>query len=250
VVVARETVIVKRQAPDRSRLEHRRTLAGQAVGERTGLFTVPRILAADDAGGEITFERLTLTDFRTALVDPGRRLELIDQAALALAAIHTHLEVGRDSRRCPPGALGMDLRRPQVPLHGDYGMRNVFIQSAGPLAVIDWSNADWIAVDADLAPPEVDLAVFLISLFHRRLLARWPPEGRRDLTRRFLATYAAAAPHGVDLASLAAAVRATAPGFARLTRRRIGLVPALACRHALIDLKLFLSRLGPDDLSR
>ena len=76
------------------------------------------------------------------------------------------------------------------------------------------------------------------------MLGPWPVPQRHELARRFLASYAATAPHGVDLASLQAVVARLAPAFGRMLRRRKGVLHALACHHATIDLGFFLRRLA------
>src|SRR4029078_9064369 len=59
--------VLKTQPPGESRRERLRTEAGGEVGRKTGLFAVPRILAFDDALGQITFERLQLENVRHLL---------------------------------------------------------------------------------------------------------------------------------------------------------------------------------------
>jgi hypothetical protein len=238
-VSVRGDTVVKIQEPGASRRERLRTLAGREVGRRTGLFVVPEILSFDDAGGQIVFERLSLTWLREAISDPSRSIELVGRAAAALAAIHGHMESTEGATVASPAGT-----RP-VPLHGDFGMRNVFhLPDSDDIAIIDWSNADWIGFDADLGPPEVDVAVFLMSLFHRRAFGPWPISRRHDVARHFLATYSSASPYGLDLDFLGEVVAASTPSFNRQTRRRKGALRALGYRYNMLDLHLFLRRLS------
>jgi hypothetical protein len=235
-VSIRADVVVKVQEPEGSRRERLRTLAGGEVGRATGLFVVPDIVAFDDARGELSFRRLQLMSFRQALSQTGRSMELADRAGRALAAIHGGMQSGAK-------ASGSVARL--VPLHGDFGMRNVFwLADSQALAIIDWSNADWTGVDADVGVPEIDLAVFLISLFHRRIFGPWPIAQRHQVARRFLSAYSTAAPYGLDVEVLRSVVAGMSPAFIRMNRRRKGSLHALGCRHALIDLKFFLRRLS------
>lgn len=239
VVSIREDVVVKVQEPGASRRERLRTMAGAKVGARTGLFDVPRIVSFDDERGEIVFERLQLTWLREALADATRSMELVGRVARALAAIHGEMEPA-------PGALTADTATggAGVPLHGDFGMRNVFhLGQSDQLAIIDWSNADWMGFGADIGPAEIDVAVFLMSLFQRRLFEPFPIARRREVALHFLTAYADAAPLGLDLDRLGATVAAASPGFNRLTRRRKGALLALGYGHSLLDLRLFLRRL-------
>ena len=231
-------MVVKVQEPGASRRERLRTMAGREVGLRTGLFVVPAVLGFDDERGEIAFERLQLTWFREALSASGRSLELVGRAGAALAAIHGQMCLPETAARAASGD------RRLVPLHGDFGMRNVFYLTATDgLAIIDWSNADWIGVEGDVGPPEADVAVFLMSLFHRRVFGPWPIARRYDVAQRFLSAYADASPHGLDLEALRRLVVERTPHFHQQTRRRKGRLRALGYRHNLYDLRFFLRRL-------
>jgi hypothetical protein len=141
--------------------------------------------------------------------------------------------------------MGTGPTREPVPLHGDFGMRNVFcLPDSDRIAIIDWSNAGWIEFDADLGPAEIDVAVFLMSLFQRRVFGPWPISRRHDVACHFLTAYSSASPHGLDLDILGEIVATNTPGFNRQTRRRKGIFLALGYRHNMVDLRLFLRRLS------
>jgi tRNA A-37 threonylcarbamoyl transferase component Bud32 len=232
-------VIVKLQDPVASRRERLRTQAAWDVSQRTRLFVVPRILSFDDARGEIVFERLALTGAQEILSDRNRSTDLVVAAARALAAIHRHLGVEEPNR--DPGTR-------LVPLHGDFGLTNIHLSADGQLALIDWSNADWTGIDADRGVPEIDLAVFLISLFHRRLFGPCPLHQRQRLARHFLATYASESLYGIVPGTLRAVVRAVVPKFNELTRRRKGQLRALGYRHSMFELHFFIHHLPAERL--
>jgi hypothetical protein len=244
-VSLRDNMVVKVQEPSASRRERLRTLAGRKVGQETGLFVVPEIVSFDDARGEIVFERLHLTKLREVLSDRGRGMEVLGRAAKVLAAIHGRMEPGEGARRTLAGAPGGSARRDLVPLHGDFVVFNIlFLPASDRMVVIDWANADWIGVDADLGAPEIDIAVFLISLFHRRAFGPWPVAGRHEVARHFLTTYETASPYGLDIGCLRAIVAAITPSFIQQTRRARGRLRALGYRHGMVDLDLFLRRLS------
>jgi hypothetical protein len=249
-VSIRDDVIVKTQERGASQRERLRTLAGRTVGEQTGLFVVPQIVAFDDARGEIVFERLPVVGLQAALSEPDRSVEIVGRAARALAAIHGRMELGKTATATYPGAMGISQHRNLVPLHGDFAITNVlYLPALDRIAIIDWANAVWIGVDADLGAPEIDIAVFLTSLFHRRLFSPWSIPRRHELARHFLAKYASASPHGLDIGALSAIVATTTPTFIQLTRRLRGSFRAMAYRHAMIDLELFVRRLSRDGLA-
>ena len=248
-VEVRDNVVVKRQEPGASRKERLRTLAGRKVGLETGLFTVPDVLSYDDARGEIVFERLQLTGLRVALTDPVGGMEMAGGAAQVLAAIHGRMELA-EAAPGVTGPTGTGGHRELVPLHGDFGIANVLYNPpTARIAVIDWSNAGWTGVDADLGAPETDVAVFVMSLFHRRLFEGTRVARRHDAARHFLATYAAAGPYGLDLVLLRQVVARTTPAFVRLARLLKGNIRSLAYRHGVVDLSWFLRRLSHDGLT-
>jgi tRNA A-37 threonylcarbamoyl transferase component Bud32 len=230
--------VTKIQEPAASRRERLRTQAGLEVGQRTGLFMVPGIVSFDDSRGEIVFERLRLTGIRQLLSDRSRSMDLVGRVAEVLAAIHRMME---------PRNLEMG----PVPLHGDFGMRNIFcITDSDRIVIIDWANADWTGVDADRGAPEIDLAVFLMSLFQRRPFGPWPLSRRHEVARHFLRTYASLSPNGLDVHTLRAIVAATKSSFIRRQRQRKGNFRALGYRHSMIDLGLFLRRLSAQDFTK
>jgi len=222
-------------------------MAGRRVGQRTGLFIVPDIVSFDDSRGEIVFERLYATGLRQALSDRARSMELVGRAARALAAIHNQMEAGETTAGGGSRETASGRGRGPVLLHGDFGVNNVFYLSGSDrIAIIDWANADWIGIDEPLGAPEIDVAVFLLSLFQRRVFEPAPIFRRREVARHFLSTYAAASPLGLDLDQLRATVTRFARAYARFDREFKGNVRALARRHSLIDLDLFLRRLSKE----
>jgi hypothetical protein len=244
-------VVVKTQSPLKSHRERLRTLAGRTVGLATGLFVVPEIRSFDDEQGTIVFERLATSALLPALADRPRGTQLIWRVARALAAIHKDLQAEGKKGIARGGIATVGAHRTAVPLHGDFAIVNVLLlPESDRIAIIDWSNADWTGVDTDLGAPEIDLAVFLMSLFHRRMFDSWQVFHRYEVARQFLAAYASESPHGLDIETLSAIVTAAAPRFNRLTRRRKGRFLALSHSHAMIDLRLFLRRLSKDDLPR
>jgi len=236
-VSVRDKTVVKVQEPAASRKERLRTLAGKRVGEQTGLFVVPDIVSFNDAEGEIVFERLPLIPFREALSRTDQSFDLIRRAAMSLAGVHGRMASAEVSD------TKLESKPNSVPLHGDFGMHNVcYLPASDEIALIDWANAGWTGVESDVGEPEIDVAVFLVSLFHRRPLGPWPVSQRHELARHFLEVYASTA-GGLSLQRLRSIVAAIAPGHARMTRRLKGRLRALSYYHSFIDLYFFLGRL-------
>ena len=177
-------------------------------------------------------------------------MDIVGRAAGVLVAIHQQMKPGDPTGETGPVKEHIGVARGPVPLHGDFGLRNIFcLAGSERLVVIDWANADWIGIEADLGAPEVDLAVFLISLFHRRAFSPWPISWRHEGASHFLKTYASTSPRGVDIDTLKAIVAAITPSFNRRHRRRKGSLRALGYRHSMIDLDFFLRRLSRQDFA-
>jgi tRNA A-37 threonylcarbamoyl transferase component Bud32 len=223
--------VLKRQASEKARFEHRRTEFGMRAGETTGLFRVPRIHSFDDAAGEIVFERLhgfePLSDLLRAY--PSTAF-LAERAGAALAAIHS-FEASEDGNA--------------VRLHGDFGCGNILYSSArDELAIIDWAIAQWLEQPASTMfdSPSVDLATFLLPLFWRRPFSPYSIPAPEDLAGRFLASYQARCgrPFGGSLlrSELAPITRC----WTVYSVRRQGAIRALLYHRSVRRLQRFIDR--------
>ena len=151
-------LLIKRQPPERSRLERVRAQFGARVATECGLFEVPEIISHDDASGEIAFRFVSDSVPLRALLIDRTDPELMERAGRALAAIHD---------------AGADATGSEVSWHGDYGMENIlYSETRDRLTVVDWSNAAWALQPVERARgnPGLDLGIALISLFHHRIL--------------------------------------------------------------------------------
>lgn len=207
--------VVKEQAQAAAALELAKTLRAGEIGRRSGLFSVPPVLAAH--AGRIEFARIAgLQPLRATLGSPGWESR-VAAAAAALAEIHRSLVL--PECRPVPGLPSRNLHF----LHGDYSPTNVQIDPSGTLWILDWAAADWLGPLATVGPVSVDLATFVLPLFWQRPgdpLAVPDPEGR---ARRFLDTY-----------SQLAAIDPEFPAIARhLQRRRLPQAAGLLSRSGI-----------------
>ena len=151
-------LLIKRQSPERSRLERVRAQFGARVASECGLFEVPEIISHDDASGEIAFRFVSDSVPLRALFIDRTDPELPKRAGRALAAIHD---------------AGADATGSEVSWHGDYGLENIlYSETRDRLTIVDWSNAAWALQPAERARgnPGLDLGIALVSLFHDRIL--------------------------------------------------------------------------------
>ncbi len=146
--------LIKRQSPERSRVERERSQFGARVSSSCGDFSVPDVLSYDDDAGEIVFRFVPkAVPLKTYLIKRPTP-ELLERTGHALACIHTACS---------------DSEETNVYWHGDFGMGNLlYTESRDELTIVDWNNAHW-----SLEPPErsrgpagLDLGIAILSLFH------------------------------------------------------------------------------------
>ncbi len=239
-----EDRVIKRQRPEDARLERERTERAARVAELTGLFHVPRIEDFDESSGSIVFERLPGAVPLSQLLleeEPGAAKEHMSRCGQILAAIHERLEPAPSDAPAPPG---------HVALHGDFGLGNLLFDAGlDRYVVVDWATTRWLGrLGQAQGPPAVDLSVFLVSLFWRRLPSRHAIRGVGPLGRAFLDQYAEGRTDGLRLPELLELVPELARRYSASQLRRIGLAQLLRY-PSLWQLRAFLWNL-PDARSR
>ncbi|MCB9780220.1 MAG: hypothetical protein H6742_16755 [Alphaproteobacteria bacterium] len=185
-----DDVVVKVQSPAAARCEADRTRRGAEVAAATGLFSVPALLAHDEAAGRLVFERVPdIVPIRERLDGPARD-RWLDRAAAVLVALHAGLAPGAGDSAAPPA---LDGRLPPVPLHGDFSTTNVQVQAGTDrLWILDWSAPAWLPPGLGRGAPSFDLAAFVLPLFWQRPGDPNPVPRPEAAAGRFLGRWAAA----------------------------------------------------------
>ena len=190
LVELRDDRVVKTQDPAIARVEAEKSRLGAEIGERCGLFAVPRLLSQDPEAGRLVFAKVPgLRPLRALLGQPGWQARC-DRAAAALVEIHAALRLPGELARRLPATLDGELS--PVFLHGDYSPTNLQVQEGSDqLWILDWSAPAWLPPLATQGAPSLDLAAFVLPLFWQRPgdpLAVPRPELRAE---RFLRAWAA-----------------------------------------------------------
>ncbi len=157
--------VIKKGNPERLRLEAYRTMRAFEIGERSGLFRVPRVLDYDESKGILVLERLhDITTFRAALTASDEGRVLVHEVAVCLATIHKHLHLPADMHvPLPPG---YSFPGPCVALHGDLSANNVFVATSEPrIVILDWQASPVIGGEATVGTPYFDVAWFVYNIF-------------------------------------------------------------------------------------
>ncbi len=246
--------VIKQQEPERARLEWRRTLAGREVGRATGLFRVPRIESYDEATGTLVLDRIHgIVPLSLVVWEHPAPEALASRAARALVAIHSQLELPEDAPGPPASSTDQSEWR-AVPIHGDFGLTNLFLSvEDDELVIIDWCTARWMPQNLVRAPASVDLVSFLVSVFYRRYLNPFAlrfVRGVEAIGRSFLETYAREAPKGICTDELRSMTSVLVPVFAARRRAYDGALRALACRPSLWHLSKFVGSVSFDTGSK
>lgn len=189
-------VLIKTGPPKTMRLEVVKTEAARRVGEETGLFHVPEILAHDVKEGRVSY-RLVRDVEPVGFVETAERLGegLPERIGEAAAAVHRLLHLPDEfNRRLPSDLLWPKV--PEVTLHGDLTGRNILVRRKdGALFLTDWVTSYRIGETNTLGPPWFDLGWF-VRWQHLRAGARPVPSAARRACTRMLIRYLACNPCG------------------------------------------------------
>jgi Ser/Thr protein kinase RdoA (MazF antagonist) len=145
-----------------------------------------------------------------------RAVQRFEQLGRAVAAAH--------QRPLPTGGRLLMPRTPApgplVWLHGDLALQNVMIDDDGAIVLLDWAPAAWLG-EGEIAPAGVDLAMLMMSIFHRHLLHNFEP-GVEAQAEAALRGYAALARPDWAPAALAPVVRTLLRRYAVFRWRAVG----------------------------
>lgn len=195
--------VVKTIDPTHAPVEAEVTRLAQAVGVKTGLFRVPRVLAHDADTGSITFERLhglvTLGQFLAGDRDGH---ELLARAGEAIAAVHAHMCLPAPLKFAAPASLQSDPSD-EVAIHGDFNTLNsCYIPDADELVLLDWSTAPALSEKITTGSRYIDLAQFVRSLLIHQAGHIRACKLFSNRSRAFLAGYQRRAGLSVDMDAL------------------------------------------------
>lgn len=171
------------------RAEAIRTRQGAAIGEATGLFSVPDVISAE--GRRLVTTLVPgIVPLRQALHEATRQeaIRIACWAGRVLAAIHTRKEpeFGGSS----VGWRGSFTRPDPVWVHGDFGMTNVQIRvKDGTIVVLDWAPPAWARELSYRASSHWDVALFLVDMAYQRPRDPLFIRKTRTLSSAFLTAY-------------------------------------------------------------
>lgn len=189
-LVFTENTVVKYQSVKKTHVEMIKSKQAAAIGNDTGLFSVPRIISHDSVKGSITFERFYgLRDLRETLLEFPSSDELLIRLGKVLAIIHNQLRLPEDLATAVSDTE-LKLRTRPVFIHGDFSYINIFYsQDRDEFVIIDWSTTTWLGNDGTVGPCYIDLGIFIKSLFTRHLFIHSSIKNLEDLCLLFLKSY-------------------------------------------------------------
>ncbi len=175
------------------------TQAAHALSASTDFYYTPRVLGYSVVDQVLCLEYLNdLIPLRDLLEEDRTAFWVLSLVARSLAFIHANLQIPAARRvPVPPGWM-MGEQKP-VPIHGDFNLINVSWQTTSDrLIILDWSPAPSLDFVATVGPRELDIALFLRSLFLQqnhlcRAIRRY--SALRDA---FLNEYQSSSPVGID----------------------------------------------------
>jgi len=158
--------ILKRGSPEQLTIEAEKTRLAHELGNSSGLFHAPRVIAVDADAGSLELDRLTGIRQLSSVV--GRDAdweEIMIGVGRAVAVVHDQMRMPASLARSMPEAWRVGSGDP-VALHGDLTVWNVHVADTEPRPVLlDWSFAPRLGLDATIGPREFDLTCLMRSCF-------------------------------------------------------------------------------------
>jgi tRNA A-37 threonylcarbamoyl transferase component Bud32 len=209
--------VVKRGAPALLRIEAEKTRQAQRIGERSGLFRAPRVLALDEEAGRLELERIEgIAPLIARLRSRSESGALLARLGRSLAALHADM-VLPDEMTLPLPADWSSRHGEDVVIHGDLSVQNVQLCAGDEsIAILDFSMSPWLALPGTVGDSLIDLSWFGRNLF---MCARPLSTSRSRIENAFLlflGGYLRTRPMSAGAGELAAELAALND---RLTRR-------------------------------
>ncbi len=230
--------VIKHQAPEDGHMEYMRTTIGNQIADRTKKFFVPKIISFDKFSGEIVFERLyDIESLATVFRSDSIPEDLVSRIGEALATIHT---IGKTCGESTDTATSQE-----VFLHGDFSLGNLhYCRSDDKLVILDWKVAHWLEHSSvsKLGSPSIDLAIFLISLFHGRAFSSNGMPRKKQIGEQFLRAYCEEQTGNFCLKNFESNLLSMITSYGTYFRARNSLFRTMAYYPSLIQLQRFVRK--------
>jgi aminoglycoside phosphotransferase (APT) family kinase protein len=177
----RDGLVYKHDEPQVLEMEALKTRLAAAIGERSGLFSVPKVMILDLPAKTLILEFVPGLKNLHEIVrnhEAGCE-EIFARAGRALATVHQELRLPADKVTPLPDYL-MSNKGENVALHGDFFWGNVCCRQQGiEIVLLDWSGAPFLGAMCNYGSRYFDLVwfswPFFVSMPPRQAL-RWPAE--------------------------------------------------------------------------
>lgn len=163
-------------------IELAKTKQAIQIGDKTGLFYVPRVIDFRPQEGVLEFERIEgLCDFQEMIIrNDNRRYGFLEKLGQGLAITHETITLASGMKKNLPDEW-MRLSEDYVFLHGDLSAYNICYQEQTErLVVLDWSTSPLLGGSFTYGPRTFDLAWFIYSIFFHLpagCIANWNAPG-------------------------------------------------------------------------
>ena len=191
-VTIHENTVVKTGDPSHMLVEAEKTRRAFDIGERSGLFQVPRVLDYDATKGILTLDRLkNIHKIGSVLTSGYEEGLLVDKIATSLAVIHEELSLPRNMNIPLPKEV--DFPGNKVFIHGDLSTNNVFTTpDRQNIVILDWQMTAMHGGEATYGTRYFDVIWFINNLFGlmcRLNQAYHHSKHAKPIATRFISTY-------------------------------------------------------------
>lgn len=180
-----QQTVQKTYSDDRdAMIEREKSIAARKLSVITRAFVVPPVVAS--TRDSTTWTRVfDIVPLRQEL-STRHRPELARRVGRALGLVHSRLKLPDNLRETASAPWGSS----SVPVHGDFGLKNVQYQTTtNEIVILDWATAAWLGPSVAYAHPHLDVAVFLNDLYYQRPLDPRGVQQVSEIANAFLSGY-------------------------------------------------------------
>lgn len=242
----RNGIVRKHQDSYRASIELLKTRVARDNLTPATPFRIPSIHAFDIKAGWIDFECIpnvcTLQHALSVSAD-AKAIGLVERAARGLAMIHQIPPVTGYPASPTPNVLG-EWGVEQAFVHSDFSVKNILYETAADeLYVIDWSPPPWLEGPLVNGARELDLGVFLLSMFLRRPFEPDRIPNPRRLMKAFVEAYCQTAAYSLDLDGFQTYFTRLSSRFVRASRDLRGTLPIMARYPSVLSARIAAAHL-------
>ncbi len=186
-----EQIIVKKVEASKIELEIEVTKLAYQLSQKTDLFTVPEIVAADLANGTITYRYLeNIVPLSALLINGELTAEIINNVGKSIRFVHQNLVLTQKKSLDKSYDFLDPTQYRSAFLHGDFTLNNVqYDLTAKKIVILDWSTSTSFGKAGNWGVVYWDLSKFISSIFISAKVSLFYRKEYENLAYQFIKGY-------------------------------------------------------------